>query len=126
MAVKIRQESRGRQRRFCPMRLLTMENVTRRLLFEIEKIPLVDPHSHINPHAPCARSLTDLLGYHYYTELAHAAGMPRADLEAGGRELARKIAAWLPRLTNTVQYRWLVLLCHRFFGYTGKDINTET
>jgi glucuronate isomerase len=43
------------------------------LYTEICHIPLIDPRSHIDPHRPTARSLDDILGYHYYTELAHSA-----------------------------------------------------
>ncbi len=48
------------------------------LYTEIVKIPLIDPHSHIDPHRPTARNLDDILGYHYYTELAHSAGMDKS------------------------------------------------
>ena len=37
------------------------------LFGEICKIPLIDPHSHIDPHRPASRRLDDILGYHYYT-----------------------------------------------------------
>jgi len=99
-----------------------MEIAARRLEAELENIPLVDPHSHINPHAPAAKSLTDLLGYHYYTELAHAAGMPRADLDLHGWPLVEKLGRWLPALANTVQYGWLVQLAQTFFGYDKETI----
>ncbi|MBM3955654.1 MAG: amidohydrolase, partial [Planctomycetes bacterium] len=39
------------------------------ILDRLEVATFVDPHSHIDPHAPAARSLADILGYHYYTEL---------------------------------------------------------
>src|SRR3982750_260764 len=99
-----------------------MEIAARRLEAELEKIPLVDPHSHINPHAPAARSLADLLGYHYYTELAHAAGMPKAELDAQDRVLVENIGRWLPALANTAQYGWLVHLAQAFFGYQKETI----
>ena len=51
--------------------------LVRSLYTEICRIPLIDPHSHIDPHHPTARSLDDILNYHYYTELAHSAGMPK-------------------------------------------------
>jgi glucuronate isomerase len=99
-----------------------MDIAVRRLEAELEKIPLVDPHSHINPHAPAAKSLEDLLGYHYYTELAHAAGMPKDELAAEGRKLVENIGRWLPALSNTVQYSWLVHLAQAFFGYQKETI----
>ncbi len=48
-----------------------------RLLEEIMTIPAVDVHSHVPAADPFARSLRDLLGYHYYTELAHSSGLAR-------------------------------------------------
>ena len=61
------------------------------LYTEICRIPLIDPHSHIDPHRPTARSLDEILGYHYYTELAHSAGMDKAPLakEVEPRERVR-------------------------------------
>ena len=47
--------------------------------------PIFDPHSHIDPHRPAARNLDEVLGYHYYTELAHSAGMPADRVAAGPR-----------------------------------------
>jgi glucuronate isomerase len=99
-----------------------MDIAVLRLEAELEKIPLVDPHSHVNPHAPAAKSLTDLLGYHYYTELAHAAGMPKSELDAEGRKLVGNIGRWLPALSNTVQYSWLVHLAQAFFGYKKESV----
>jgi glucuronate isomerase len=102
-----------------------VEIAARRLEAELEKIPLVDPHSHINPHAPAAKSLADLLGYHYYTELAHSAGMPKAELAPEGRDLVENIGRWLPALANTAQYGWLVHLAQAFFGYEKETIGPD-
>lgn len=55
-----------------------------RLYAELSELTLIDPHTHINPHQPASRNLADILGYHYYTELAHSAGMPREEIEADG------------------------------------------
>ncbi len=55
--------------------------IARELFEEFRRWPIFDPHSHINPHRPAARNLDEVLGYHYYTELAHSAGMA-ADLVA--------------------------------------------
>jgi len=61
---------------------MPMDSLVRELFTEIGRIPLIDPHSHINPHRPAARTLDDILGYHYYTELAHSAGMDQKPLAA--------------------------------------------
>ncbi len=66
-----------------------------RLFAELDALVLVDAHTHINPHQPAAQSLADILGYHYFTELAHSAGMPqgtRSNGRAGIR--ATGFAGW--------------------------------
>ena len=52
-------------------------DLRKRLFDQLDKIVLVDPHTHINPLDPASHTLADILGYHYYTELAHSAGMPK-------------------------------------------------
>ncbi len=88
-------------------------------------IRLVDPHSHINPLDPASHTLADLLGYHYYTELAHSSGMPKAHIEQRElhpKELVSRLVAGLPAIENTAQYRWLIELCRTFFGFTDDRI----
>jgi len=100
--------------------------LTQRLLRELEQIPLIDPHSHIDPRAPAARTLADILGYHYYTELAHSAGLPREAIEEPGlapRDKVARLAGYLAHLENTVQYEWLLQMCRRFFGFEAPRID---
>jgi glucuronate isomerase len=90
------------------------------LYAEIIKIPLIDPHSHIDPHRPTARTLDDILGYHYYTELAHSAGMDKALLaDAPPRERVRSLLAHMDRFDNTVQYGWFLEIARTFLGFRG-------
>ena len=74
------------------------------LFAEICRIPLIDPHSHINPHRAAARSLDDILGYHYYTELAHSAGMDQAALAPNAppreRDRATEVLQHLPGVVD--------------------------
>src|SRR4051812_44947917 len=101
------------------------EQLVEDLFHEIGKIPLIDPHSHINPHAPTAKSLDDILGYHYYTELAHSAGMGQEPLalSVSPRERCRELLNHLGRIDNTVQYRWFVEIARTFLGYQGNQID---
>ncbi len=91
------------------------------LYAEICRIPLIDPHTHINPHRPAARSLDDILGYHYYTELAHSAGMDQAPLarDVPPRERVRAILAHMDRFDNTAQYGWFLEIARTFLGFDG-------
>lgn len=98
-----------------------MSEQARQRLFEaLDSLVLIDPHSHINPHAAASATLADILGYHYYTELAHSAGMPRAEIEEPGiepREKVRRLAGYLDRIDNTVQLSWLFEMCRALFDY---------
>ena len=88
---------------------------------EICHIPLIDPHSHISPHKPAARSLDDILGYHYYAELAHSAGMSKSPLaaDADPRERAKAILRYMDRFDNTVQFSWFYEIARAFLGFDG-------
>ena len=95
-------------------------DLRRRLFAELDKLVLVDPHTHINPLDPGSHTLADILGYHYYTELAHSAGMPKAQIEEPGlapREKVRRLIENLAPIQNTIQYSWLVEMCQTFFGH---------
>lgn len=86
------------------------EQLVTRLFNELESIRLIDPHSHIDPHAAASTNLADILGYHYYTELAHSAGMPQDHVERDGitpKEKVGNLVPWLAKLDNTVQVSWL-------------------
>ncbi|MFO0958635.1 MAG: glucuronate isomerase [Isosphaeraceae bacterium] len=99
--------------------------IARELFDAMASWPIYDPHSHIDPHRPAARNLDEVLGYHYYTELAHSAGMP-AELvapELEPRQRARNLAGHLPRIDNTVQHSWLVEIARTFHGFQGDRID---
>jgi len=99
-----------------------MSDLQRRLLDEVLQVRAVDCHSHIEVASPHARSLADLLGYHYYTELAHSAGLPVETLESA-RSDADQIAQMVSRLQtidNTVQHSWLIEAARELFGL-GSD-----
>jgi glucuronate isomerase len=93
--------------------------LVRDLTAALADVPLIDPHSHIDPLNPVAESLDDILGYHYYTELAHSAGMPQAPLakDVAPRDRVREIVRYMERFDNTAQYAWFVDIARTFFGY---------
>lgn len=99
-----------------------------RLFDELEQIVLIDPHTHINPHAPASKTLADIMGYHYYTELAHSAGLPRERIEEPGispKELVGRLVEKLGDLSNTIQVNWLLEMCREFFGFTDDRITPQ-
>lgn len=100
------------------------DSPTETLFQELSRVPLIDPHSHIDPLRPAARSLDDILGYHYYTELAHSAGMSQDPLrpEVPPRERVRAILEHMDRFDNTAQYRWFVEIARTFLGFEGDRV----
>ena len=99
-----------------------------RLFAELNALTIVDPHTHINPHAPASTTLADILGYHYYTELAHSAGMPKARIEEPGldpKEKVRRLVERLAPLDNTIQYSWFIEIAREFFGFTDDRVTPE-
>ena len=103
-----------------------MSSALRQRLFDqLDALVIVDPHTHINPHAPASTTLADILGYHYYTELAHSAGMPKAQIEEPGldpKEKVRRLVERLAPLDNTIQYSWLVEMAREFFGFADERV----
>jgi len=95
------------------------------ILSELEAIRLIDPHTHINPYAPASRTLADILGYHYYTELTHSAGLERERIEQQGldpKEKVGRLVPWLHTIENTAQYSWLLEMCRVFFDFDDERI----
>ena len=104
------------------------EQLRTRIFDELESLVLIDPHTHINPHAAASTTLADIMGYHYYTELAHSAGLPREQIEEPGldpKEKVGRLVTKLGELDNTIQVSWLIEMCREFFGFDDERITTD-
>ncbi len=103
---------------------MSADNLVCDLTAALGEIPLIDPHSHIDPLRPVSKSLDDILGYHYYTELAHSAGMSQAPLakDVSPRDRVRAIVEHMDRYDNTAQYGWFLDIARTFLGFTGTKI----
>src|SRR5260221_13615285 len=97
------------------------DNLIRDLAAALGEVPLIDPHSHIDPLAPVSKSLDDILGYHYYTELAHSAGMSAAPLakEVSARDRVRAIVGHMDRYDNKTQDGWFLNIARTFLAFKG-------
>ncbi|MEM7473575.1 MAG: glucuronate isomerase [Planctomycetota bacterium] len=95
------------------------EALQKQIFNELDSLVLIDPHTHINPHSPASTTLADILGYHYYTELAHSAGMPREAIEdpnLSPKEKVGRLAEGIHHLDNTAQISWLLEVGKELFG----------
>ena len=104
------------------------DTVTKALFDGLEKLVLIDPHTHINPLAAASKNLADLMGYHYYTELAHSAGLPKDQIEGEGigpKEKVGRLVEKLSDLDNTIQVSWLLEMCREFFGFEHDRITAD-
>lgn len=102
-----------------------MSELVQEILKPLEALRLIDPHSHINPHSAASSTLADILGYHYYTELAHSAGLAKSQIEEPGispKEKVARLVPWLRTIENTAQYSWLLEMCQVFFDFTDERI----
>jgi glucuronate isomerase len=103
------------------------DRTTRELFEEMARWPIYDPHTHIDPRRPAARHLDEILGYHYYTELAHSAGMPAervaAELDPGTR--VANLAEYLDHIDSTVQYSWLLEIARTFHQFAHDRITPK-
>jgi len=99
----------------------------KRLLDEIMQIEAIDVHSHVPADKPFALSLRDLLGYHYFTELAYSAGMDKSVIDPDNPDekmipaLVKAIAAF----DNTVQYQWMIELAQTLFGFQESRLTVD-
>ena len=90
-----------------------------RIFDELNSIPFIDPHTHINALNPTSKNLADILGYHYYTELAHSAGLQKSKIEndnLSSKELVATLVDKFDCLNNTIQYSWFVEMLAELFG----------
>lgn len=87
------------------------DNLKQQIFEQLDSLVLIDPHTHINPHKPSSQSLADIMGYHYYTELVHSAGMPKSEIEEADlspKQQVERLVRGLDHIDNTVQFSWLL------------------
>ena len=104
-----------------------MNELEKRLLDAILGIRAIDCHSHVPPESPHAQSLWDLLGYHYYTELAHSAGMPAEAVDPRRSESDRiaEMVSRLDTISNTVQHSWLLEAARELFAFRAERLTAQ-
>jgi glucuronate isomerase len=104
------------------------QELRKRIFGELDSLTIVDPHTHINAREPASKTLADVLGYHYYTELAHSAGMPREHIEQPGlspKEKVGRLVEGLGPIENTIQYSWLIEMLRVFFGFRDERLTKD-
>ncbi len=99
-----------------------------RIFEQLDQLVLIDPHTHINALDPSSHTLADILGYHYYTELAHSAGMPKERIEEEGISPKEKVGRLIENLgpiSNTIQYSWFIEMAQKLLDFNGDTIDSS-
>lgn len=100
-----------------------------RLLTQVRKIPAVDIHSHIDPRAPCAGRLADLLCYHYILREVQAAALDfdrrLGELPLAPEERVRNVLPFLRYIRSTATYDALLRVLRRFYSFRDSEITTR-
>jgi len=91
------------------------------LFRELRKLPICDPHTHVPWNKPCATHLGDLLGYHYYTELANSSRGEPVALPEDPMERIEYVWPHLAKLRGTVQLDWMMGISEIFFDIPRGD-----
>lgn len=105
---------------------MNLDLVTR-LYRQLDALPIYDIHTHIRAEKPFAGGLADIIGYHYYTELANSVQY-RSEFaeETDPSEVVRQVMERLPLLANTVQYDWLTVIGEEFLGIEREQWRTRS
>ena len=99
-----------------------------RIFDELDLMVLIDPHTHINALDPASHTLADILGYHYYTELSHSAGLSKFEIEGeqlDPKEKVQRLIENLGPVNNTIHYSWFIEMCQAFFDFQGDQIDAS-
>lgn len=104
-----------------------MATLTETLHGEIAKIAAIDIHSHVRQLEPGASSLRDLLGYHYYIELAWSCGLPKSAMaaELPDEKMIPALIQTMSKFSNTVQYGWLIDMARQYFGFSDRHLTLD-
>ncbi|MHB9031432.1 MAG: hypothetical protein ACYC6L_00140 [Anaerolineae bacterium] len=84
---------------------------------QLDEMPIVDIHTHVNFKRGAAQNIGEILSYHYYTELLNSAEFQDGKLPFNDpEELTRILFKGLGLIRNTVQYDWLLTIGREFLG----------
>ncbi|HYG78457.1 MAG TPA: hypothetical protein VEK08_25880 [Planctomycetota bacterium] len=95
--------------------------LVKKILRELKKMPIIDPHTHVRAEQPVAQHLGDLLGYHYYTELSNSSRGTPVKLPDDPDARIEYVWPHLPELRGTVQFDWMMGISEMFFDIPRED-----
>ncbi len=109
------------------MTLSDQQKIHEQISDAILQMPIICIHSHIDAFHPASTNLAELLGYHYYTELANSAVYEEnwiaVDMEP--ELIVERVVSKLHHVDQSAQYSWLIHLAKVFFGFQHDRLTPE-
>lgn len=103
-----------------------MPEIQQRIRFELDRMPIVDVHSHLGAHGLWqARHLADILSYHWVqVELARAAGhtFPR---DPDPNDYVQQALPFIPAIRNTVNHYALMGILRDLYGLADRTLTAD-
>ncbi|MDW8034725.1 MAG: hypothetical protein RMI79_07355 [Nitrososphaerota archaeon] len=93
---------------------------------KVSEIPLVDIHTHLNPHRLRAENLSEIILYHYIATELVTSGMPCEILNIGDPdERVRRSIPFLKMVRNTSTFWALEKIITKLFGFSGDIVESN-
>ncbi len=99
--------------------------LSRRLEAEISKMPIIDPHTHLQHQTPSAGLIGNIFGYHYIKMELSTAGMDvekSMDDSLPPDDFLKDAVPFIPRIRNTTTWWGFMTIC-KALGFEDDTIN---
>lgn len=104
-----------------------MKSIYDELLSEIKSMPVIDVHQHLNPVSLSAKSIDDIVFYHYIVTELVSSGMPRKFLEEyKGIDKLRMAVGHFKYIRNTTTFWCLKSILRDLYGFELKGIEPSS
>ncbi len=102
-------------------------NLSKQFESEISKMPIIDPHTHLQHRTPSARSIGNIFSYHYIKMELSTVGMNVAELMNDSLHpdtRMRNAIEYIPRIMNTTTWWGFMAIC-KALGFDEDVINNN-
>ena len=99
--------------------------LSKRLEAEIGKMPVIDPHTHLQHRTPSAELIGNIFGYHYIKMELSTVGMDVEELMRDSLQpdaLIRNALPFIPRIRNTTTWWGFMTIC-RALGFEDSTVH---
>jgi glucuronate isomerase len=101
--------------------------LSKRLEIEISKMPVIDPHTHLQHRTPSAQFIGNIFSYHYIRMELSTVGMDVEKLMNDSippDERMKNAIPFIPKITNTTTWWGFMTISHAL-GFKGDTVNED-